>query len=317
MSSLLIECMSYCWNWRKGSFAVIWRNVQDSSRQSWLYIIFCSIYLLNPLLNCLSTFISLPQLLDCFQLNTSPPVMSACLAPPASPDPFRSGTHPTVDLGTLSFIISTLHPPVQLSRAVVQLTQEEDQTITHLLKLHHQEPPAPHMDFLPHPEPVDVASAEEAYKPICSAVQHFREDGLQGQSQHRRCWSHTELEAAGTLLSGFSLVEKDPIWGENYSESADTLPDHLQQQGSETFPSPVTDCTQKVTSFSHVRESGQPGWGDLGFAEGYLASSLPPKSRSSVFGMKKRTLSDSEGDAVHVLLSLGDVTALETNQWLS
>lgn len=248
--------------------------------------------------------------------------MSARPAPPASPDPFRSGPHPTVDLGNLSFTISTLHPPVRLSRAVVQLTQEEDQAITHLLKLHHLEPTAPHMDFLPHPEPVDATSAEEEYEPVCSDAQHFREAGLRGRSQSGRCWSSTELEVAETLWSGFSLVEEDRIWGENYSEPADTLPDHLQQQGTETLPSSITDGTQKVIGCSHVRESGEPGWGDLGFveggnAEGYLASSLPPKSRLSALGVKKRTLSDSEGAAVHVLLSLGDVTALEINQWSS
>lgn len=253
--------------------------------------------------------------------------MSARPAPPASPDPFRSGPHPTVDLGNLSFTISTLHPPVRLSRAVVQLTQEEDQAITHLLKLHHLEPTAPHMDFLPHPEPVDATSAEEEYEPVCSDSQHFKEAGLRGRSHRGRCWSSTELEAAETLWSGFSLVEEDRIWGENYSEPADTLPDHLQQQASETLPSSITDGTQKVIGCSLVRESGEPVWGDLGFveggnaegsnAEGYLASSLPPKSRSSALAVKKRTLSDSEGAAVHVLLSLGDVTALEINQWSS
>lgn len=245
--------------------------------------------------------------------------MSACPAPAASPDPFRSGPHPTVDLGSLSFTISALHPPVKLSRAVVQLTQEEDQAITYLLKLHHQEPTAPHTDFLPHPEPVDATSAEEEYKPLCSDLQNFGEAGLRGRSQRGRCWSSTELEAAETLWSGFSLVEKDRMRGENYSESADTLPDHLQQQGSETLPSSITDAAQKVIGCSHVRESGEPGWGDLelvegGNAEGYLASSLPPKSRWSALGVKKRTLSDSEGAAVHVLLSLGDVTAREINQ---
>lgn len=63
--------------------------------------------------------------------------------------------------------------------------------------------------------------------------------------------------------------------------------------------------------------------------EEYLASPLPlrlpsdsmAKSRSSVSGdfseVKERTLSDSEGDAVHVLLSLGDMGALDSMQSLS
>ncbi|XP_073331764.1 uncharacterized protein [Pagrus major] len=276
----------------------------------------------DPSMSCgrrIPNIVSELRVLDCFQLNTPPPIMSACPAPPARPDPFRSGPHPTVDLGSLSFTINTLQHPVQPSRAIVQLTQEEDQATTNLLKLHHQEPTTPHMDFLQHPEPVDSTSAEKVYKPICSDAQHLREAGLRGWSQRGRCWSDIELEAAETLWSGFSLVEKDQIRGENYSESAETLPDHLQQQGTEILPASITDCTQKVISCSHVRESGEPGWGDLGFVEGsyaeeYLALSLPPKSSSSVFGVKKPTLSDSEGDAVHVLLSLRDVTALETIQ---
>ncbi|XP_035531735.1 uncharacterized protein LOC118338530 [Morone saxatilis] len=264
------------------------------------------------------------KVFDCFQLNTPSPVMSACPAPPTRPDPFRSGPHPTRDLGDLtSFKINTLHPPVQPSRVVIQLTQEEDQAITNLLKLHHQ-------------EPLHSSSGLEVYKPFCSDVQHLSEASSQGQG---RCWSDTELEAANTLLSGFSLMEGDRIWSQNHNKSKVTQPDPLpyQRQRSETPPGAITaGCTQQNISFSCVRECGEPGWEDFVFLEGrnadnvhvqvcqeYLASPLPPrlssdrkpKSSSSVSGdfseVKEWMLSDSEGDAVHVLLNLRDMGVMD------
>ncbi|XP_045921385.1 uncharacterized protein LOC123980873 isoform X1 [Micropterus dolomieu] len=275
------------------------------------------------------------RVFDSFRLSTPPPVMTSCPAPPTRPDPFRSGPHPTRDLGSLTLKINTLHPPVQPSRVVLQLSPEEDQAITNLLKLHHQGPlhsektfTAPQMDFcrvdlnpipfLSPPQPM------EAYKPFCSGLQHTREASLQGQQG--RCWSDTELEAANTLLNRFSLIEKDKTWGQNHNNSAATLPDPLphQQQGSETF--------FITAGYTQNRERGERGCGDLRFVEGrnaddvplpvceeYVTSSSPSSDgSSSVSGgfseVKERTLSDSEGDAVQVLLSLGDMGALDIVQ---
>ncbi|XP_044040529.1 uncharacterized protein LOC122870422 isoform X2 [Siniperca chuatsi] len=334
----------------------------DCNNQTVHPIIPAEFFYTDPTMSCgrrIPNIVSQLRVFDCFQLNTPPPVMSACLAPPTRPDPFRSGPHPTRDLGSPTLTINTLHPPVQPSQVILQLTQEEDQAITNLLKLHHQEPiqrvetlTAPQMDlnpipFLSHPEPMEV------YKPFCSDVQHPRGASLQDQLQQGRCWSDRELEAANTLSSHFSLMEKEKIRGQNHNKSAATLPDPLPyrrhedssintetQQGSETLPALITtDRTQNdigYISFTCVSEHGEPGCGDLGFVEGrsaddvhlpigeeYLASSLPPRlpsrsseaeSRSSVSGdfseVKERTLSDCEGDAVHVLLSLGDMGAL-------
>ncbi|XP_063757359.1 histone deacetylase complex subunit SAP25-like [Eleginops maclovinus] len=39
------------------------------------------------------------KVFECFKLNTPPPLMSACPAPPPCPDPFRFGTNPTRNLG--------------------------------------------------------------------------------------------------------------------------------------------------------------------------------------------------------------------------
>ncbi|KAM7366285.1 hypothetical protein PAMP_015737 [Pampus punctatissimus] len=210
---------------------------------------------------------------DCFQLNTPPPVMSACFAPPNRPDPFRSGIHPTRDLGSSTWRIHTIHPTTQPRRVILQLTQEEDQAITNLLKLHHHEPLQRHeiltalnMDSSSSTEPLvdnmDTSSAcshsaEESDKLFNIDVQHLREAGLVSRFQQERHWSDTELEAADTLLSRFSLMEDDKLRVQTQQGSL------LVQSGSNVF-------------------------GDLS-------------------EVKKRKLSDSEGDAVHVLLSLGDM----------
>lgn len=62
---------------------------------------------------------------------------------------------------------------------MVQLTQEEDQAVTNLLKLHHQEVP------LRSKETLTGALAD--------------------------CWSDLELEVADVLLSGFGPMERDRI----------------------------------------------------------------------------------------------------------
>ncbi|XP_029311146.1 uncharacterized protein LOC115023921 [Cottoperca gobio] len=197
-------------------------------------IIPAEVFYTDPTMSCgrrIPNVVSELQVFECFRLNTPTPVMSACLAPPTRPDPFRSGLHPTRDLGNLTLEINTPHPPVQPSRVVLQLTQEEDQAITNLLKLHHQEPlqneqsiTARHMDFSSvdldpisflHPEFMDFTSAElEVYKPFCRDVQYPREASMQSRLQQGRCWSDTELEAANTLSSCFSLMEKDNMWSQ-------------------------------------------------------------------------------------------------------
>lgn len=166
--------------------------------------------------------------------------MSACPTPPACPDLFRSGPHPTRDLGSLTFKVNSFYPPVQPRRVVLQLTQDEDQAITNLLKLHHQEPLqsantliAPQMDLnrvLWHPEPVDSTLAEGGCEPH---VQLSREAISWDRVQQGRCWSYVELEAADTLLGGFSSTEKDHRRSRSHNKSA-ALPDPLpyQSQGS-------------------------------------------------------------------------------------
>ncbi|XP_054456998.1 uncharacterized protein LOC129093112 [Anoplopoma fimbria] len=338
----------------------------DCSNQTVLPIIPAEFFYTDPTMSCgrrVPNIVSELRVFDCFQLNTPPPVMSAFPAPPTRPDPFRSGPHPIRDLGSLTFKVNALHLPVHPSRVVLQLTQEEDQAVTNLLKLHLQEEPshsddtltALHMDYSSvclnpisffHPELMDTTTAEEVFNPLCCEVPYAREVSLQSQLQQGRCWSDTELEAANTLLSCFSLMEKDKILCENHNKSALKPPDPLlyqnhndsstnteTQQGSETFPALITaDCAQNnVGSFSCAREHGEPGWGDLGFvqvknaddvhrpvSESTLSSDLKTNGRSSSSGgfseVNKWTLSDSEGDAVHVLLSLGDMGALDIVQ---
>lgn len=97
--------------------------------------------------------------------------MSACVAPPNHPDPFRSGLHPTRDLGSPTWRVQSARPQAQPQRAVVQLTQEEDQAVTNLLKLHHQEAPggcalALQLD-LSGPARLTATSPEEAHEDAC------------------------------------------------------------------------------------------------------------------------------------------------------
>ncbi|XP_026209046.1 uncharacterized protein LOC113157670 [Anabas testudineus] len=206
------------------------------------------------------------RVLDCFQLNTPPPVMSATLAPPNHPDPFRSGPYPTRDLGSSTWRMPTRYRRVQPSHFVLQLTQEEDRAITNLLKLHHQSP-------IPSAE--TLSAAQMGFSNVAGSQQDsnsrlflqgpadltpvYRPLGSDGRCprevEQRRGWSDAELEVADTLLSCFILSDDDKIWGQNNHE-----------------------------------ESG-------GFPE-----------------VRGQTLSDSEGDAVHVLLSLGDISAVDIVQ---
>ncbi|KAL6118566.1 uncharacterized protein ACO6RY_03348 [Pungitius sinensis] len=136
------------------------------------------------------------KVLDCFRLNTPPPVMSAFPAPPSRPDPFRSGAHPTRDLGSLSLRVNTAGPRRVV---VVQLTQEEDQAVTNLLKLHHQE----------EEEPLRSGEAlAGAFGPLCSEVPRA---GEAGWLQRGEFWSVLELEAADTLVSGFGPAQREQI----------------------------------------------------------------------------------------------------------
>lgn len=141
--------------------------------------------------------------------------------------------------------------------------------------------------------------------------------------------SDRELEAASTLLSRFRLMEEDESWVQNHNKSSAALSGPLPYQlhGSEPLPASVTaDDTKNDEGFrfSSVRESEEPDCVDFVFEEGrnadhvhlpvheeYLVSSLTLTMPSLSPNSKAKTLSDSEGDAVFVLLSLGDVEALD------
>ncbi|XP_012777746.3 uncharacterized protein LOC101467221 isoform X2 [Maylandia zebra] len=214
------------------------------------------------------------KVFDCLQLNTPRPIMSACLAPPNRPDPFRSGPHPTRDLGSPTWRTQTIHPQVQPRQVVLQLTQEEDQAVTNLLKLHYQ------MDDdsnLSHPCAKD---GEEGYKPARGAL-------IEGT-----VWSDAELEVADTLSSQLKLNYVDLLKAQNRNETANTPPGPL------LCPSPQTH--QEAEAPLALGSSAVP-----------LKTSPVIKSKVSVFEgfmeAKEQRLSDLEGDAVDVLLSLMDV----------
>ncbi|KAJ8008342.1 hypothetical protein DPEC_G00103830 [Dallia pectoralis] len=113
------------------------------------------------------------QVFEYFQLNTPRPIMSSCPAPPIRRDPFRTQTHPTRDLGSNSWTRDHLRRPINPiptpflarprergpNRAVIQLTLEEDQAITNLLKLYHHHSPCP--EVTPTSASTQVDTSEE------------------------------------------------------------------------------------------------------------------------------------------------------------
>ncbi|KAJ8338204.1 hypothetical protein SKAU_G00371700 [Synaphobranchus kaupii] len=79
---------------------------------------------------------------ECCQLNTPPPVMSITDSPPGL-DPFRTRPHPTRDLGSQMWTWDThstfrSRTPQGQILEVIQMSSEEDEAITSLLKLHYQ-----------------------------------------------------------------------------------------------------------------------------------------------------------------------------------
>ncbi|XP_054880437.1 uncharacterized protein LOC129354911 [Poeciliopsis prolifica] len=268
----------------------------------------------DPTLPCgrrIYNSLSRKMVFDCSQLNTPPPLMSACVAPSSRPDPFRAGPHPTNNLGSPSWRLQSMHPPqVQPRFVVIQLTQQEDQVITNLLKLHHQEAPqskervtAAKADFpgalKSNPRDLSTGSLEGANKVFCIDA-----------SEERQKWSDAEYEAANTLLSSFQQAE-------DLIGNAAMPPDHLQAQTSQTelecqtFPPSVTCCSSQKGS--RIKENG-----DIGSQEDMTECPTGFESKLEQEKMEgrseERTLTDLEGDAVQVLLSLREVTTFDAIQ---
>ncbi|XP_043954058.1 uncharacterized protein LOC122820571 [Gambusia affinis] len=268
----------------------------------------------DPTLPCgrrIYNSLSRKMVFDCSQLNTPPPVMSACVAPASCPDPFRAGPHPTNNLGSPSWRLQGVHPPqVQPRFVVIQLTQQEDQVITNLLKLHHQEAPqskervaAAQADFpgalKSNPRDFSTGSREGANKVFCIDA-----------SEERQKWSDAEYEAANTLLSSFQQVE-------DLIGNTAMPPDHLQSQTSQT----ELECQTfppSVTCYSSQKGSCLKENGDVGSQEDMTSCPTGFDSKleqEKVEGRsEERMLTDLEGDAVEVLLSLREATTFDATQ---
>ncbi|KAK7909819.1 hypothetical protein WMY93_014503 [Mugilogobius chulae] len=129
---------------------------------------------------------------ECFQLNTPPPIMSARVAPPIRPDPFRTGHHLSRRLGCSSWEMGPKPLSVNHMWLVIELTQEEDQTITNLLKLHHGG------DSFGEKKHVQDRFS---FAPDSRQFSHSRAAG--------KHWSEAELEVANTLLTHFGATSDD------------------------------------------------------------------------------------------------------------
>lgn len=211
---------------------------------------------------------SLHQVSDCFRLNTPPPIMSTCIAPPIGPGPFGSALHAIRDLGSSTVKVNPLVSSGQLCQVVVQLTQEEDQAITNLLKLHHQEPP-------PSSQTVNASLKS----PLSAQSPDLGSGAL--PSREGRCWSVKEIEAANTLTC-FSMMEMDRSLEASTTPPPDPPSD--QSQGSFAFAGGTENIHLPVCEKSCNSPSSQE-------STGYLA--------------REQTLSDSEKDAIQALQSLG------------
>lgn len=233
--------------------------------------------------------------------------MSICPAKPTCADPFRSGPQRSIVHSGLLLKVNPLQPPsVKPHQAVIKENQAfENLTLhpqelvrsdeTHIASQRDLDP----ISVLCYPEPVEYVSAEEAFK---HDVQHLREASFRDQLQHGRCWSHKELEAAHTLLSNFSLMEKDNIREQCQNNSAAT-------------PSDVMPYQSQGSGFRGFVVGKNPDDVHLPVREVCPAPSLalrPPSGRGHISEATERIILDSEGDAVHVLLSLGDM--LDTMQ---
>ncbi|KAG5852070.1 uncharacterized protein LOC118224065 isoform X2 [Anguilla anguilla] len=80
---------------------------------------------------------------ECCQLNTPPPVMSIIADSPSRLDPFRARPYPTRDLGSQMWTWNSLSTFTSRTAQgqileIIQISAEEDEAITSLLKLHYQ-----------------------------------------------------------------------------------------------------------------------------------------------------------------------------------
>ncbi|XP_055793000.1 uncharacterized protein LOC129864722 [Salvelinus fontinalis] len=271
------------------------------------------------------------QVFECFQLNTPRPIMSSCPAPPVRPDPFRSQAHPTRDLGGHTWRRDPPHLPITprprergRSQAVIQLSLEEDQAITNLLKLHHQKPAHPEVTTavistqVACPEgtsPVDHTSTL-SQPSVCQSIPttkpslaeemglFHREDQLfvlailEPQHQNEpRLRSDVELEAANALLTmdeeSVSLVDDEGPWNQTQTldRPSNRSPENLHLQ----YFSPE-ECDGDTLPLEDDESCLSP-------------EALPPMTSIwDAVALRNGTVTESEGTAVDALLILGDLT---------
>lgn len=225
--------------------------------------------------------------------------MSPGLATPNSPDLFRSGPYPIRDLGSTSWSVQSHHRPVHPRQVIVQLSQEEDQAITNLLKLYNQSPLEGPESF----SSAKLAFSSAAGPPLDFNCRLFHQTSPHHTDvQQRQAWSDSELEAANTLLSRFIVTQDNKLREQNDHKSVETslgfLPD--QRSGPQTRHASVTSPpAQETTGFCCTGQQEDTGWQDV---------------VSAVAEERGWALSDSEGDTVHVLLSLAEMGPAEPAQ---
>lgn len=174
--------------------------------------------------------------------------MSACEAPPNQPDPFSSGPHPTRDLGSPSWTTESHQPQAQLRRAILQLTAEEDQAVTNLLKLHHQEA---HLD-LSGPAGCSAPSSDSVNAQYPERPRRVQAALLTGFNQRDTGSVGTPNETAG----GEDLPQNPgtlPVWSktdEHESNAATLRPVGLKRRRLEELTDLEEDAVSVLLSLS-------------------------------------------------------------------
>ncbi|XP_048883677.1 uncharacterized protein LOC125750242 isoform X1 [Brienomyrus brachyistius] len=208
------------------------------------------------------------EVFECCQLNTPAPIMSPSITSSIRPDPFRTEPHLIRDLGSQVWAwdhlcapqTSTLGPTLRPRKEVIQLSAEEDQAITNLLKLHHESIS----------EPIHERPCQPRWSPARCLPANQEDDAnidcipqltMTSKGQSGR-WSDTELEAADILLTldDGEVVIKEPrslAQGDSESQNADTVDRCLlisSGLGPTSLGSPHVD-SDDVNSVSSVEYS--------------------------------------------------------------
>ncbi|KAL4631471.1 hypothetical protein GN956_G15512 [Arapaima gigas] len=149
----------------------------------------------------ISNSVSQLEVFECCQLNTPRPIMSTGVAPSFHTDPFRREPHLVRDLGSQTRSWDPTCPPTPSASPlalrerieVIQLSMEEDQAITNLLKLHYSN----------HDTPGDLLIVEDGeirhVRPDTNSLERGSKGNSPGKDEAAQSSMGKELTAVASL----------------------------------------------------------------------------------------------------------------------